>query len=259
MVNTSGNSRYFDSESPTLPTRYGHEASIFIKSITKKFPYVIAIIIGLISLTVLDLSADMGLKLIIGDKSIDTLIISLSLIMLVILTIVLRPLFKFERLLEKWADLFEKNSLTAEIKMMISNRNKDEVLSSVSSILEPINDPLQNYLETRPVHDEFFDVNFGGNVFNILVDNTTVKNDNDLSRSMKEYGAIIINIYNDLVDTKILNSFTKALKEYSYKNKIGLALIVSEQISSDVYNFVHLSTDDVVKKIILVEKPTIVI
>jgi hypothetical protein len=108
MVNTSGNSRYFDSDSPTLPTRYGHEASIFIKSITKKFPYLIAIIIGLISLTVLDLTADMGLKLIIGDKSIDTLIISLSLIMLVIFTIVLRPLYKFERLLEKWADLFEK-------------------------------------------------------------------------------------------------------------------------------------------------------
>jgi hypothetical protein len=259
MVNTSGNSRYFDSDSPTLPTRYGHEASIFIKSITKKFPYLIATIIGLISLTVLDLSADMGLKLIIGDKSIDILIISLSLIMLVILTIVLRPLYKFERLLEKWADLFEKNSLTVEIKMMISNRNKDEVLSSVSSILEPINVSLQNYLETRPIHDEFFDVNFGGNVFNILVDNTTVKNDNELSRSMQEYGAIIINIYDDLVNTKILNSFTKALKEYSYKNKIGLALIVSEQISSDVYDFVHLSTDDVVKKIILVEKPTIVI
>lgn len=259
MVNIGGNSRYFDSDSPTLPTRYGHEASIFIKSITKKFPYLIAIIIGLIALTILDLSADMGLKLIIGDKSIDTLIISLSIIMLVILTIVLRPLFKFERVLEKWADLFERNSLTAEIKMMISNRNKDEVLSSVSTILEPINVPLQNYLETRPVHDEFFNVNYDENVFSILVDNTTVKNDNDLSRSMQEYGAIIINIYDDLVDTKILNSFTKALKEYSYKNKIGLALIISEQISSDVYDFVHLSIDDVVKKIILVEKPTIVI
>jgi hypothetical protein len=179
--------------------------------------------------------------------------------MLVILIIVLRPLFKFKYVLEKWADLFEKNSLTAEIKMMISNRNKDEVLSSVSSILEPINYPLQNYLETRPVHDEFFDVNFGGNVFNIMVDNTTVKNDNELSRSMQEYGAIIINIYDDLVNTKILNSFIKALKEYSYKNKIGLALIVSEEISRDVYDLVHLSTDDVAKKIILVEKPTIVI
>jgi len=62
-----------------------------------------------------------------------------------------------------------------------------------------------------------------------------------------------------LVNTKILNSFIKALKEYSYKNKIGLALIVSEEISRDVYDLVHLSTDDVAKKIILVEKPTIVI
>jgi hypothetical protein len=259
MVNTGGNSRYFDSDSPTLPTRYGHEASIFLKSITKKFPYLIVIIIGLISLTVLDLSADMGLKLIISDESIDTLIIILSVIMFVSLTIVLRPLVKFQRILEKWADLFEKNSLTAEIKMMISNRNKDEVLSSVSSILEPINAPLKNYLETRPVHDEFFDINYAGNVFNILVDNTTTKNDNELSRSMQEYGAIIINIYDDLVDTKILNSFTKAVKEYSFKNKIGLALIVSEQISSDVYDFVRLSTDHVIRKIILVEKPAIVI
>jgi hypothetical protein len=259
MVNTDYNSKYLDSDSPTMPTRYGHEASIFLKSITKKFPYLIATIIGLISLTVLDLSADMGVKLIIGDKSIDMLIICLSVAMLVILTIILRPLLKFQRLLEKWADLFEKNSLTTEIKMMISNRNKDDILSSVSTILEPINIPLQSYLETRPVHDEFFDVNFGGNIFNILVDNTTVKNDIELSRSIQEYGAIIINVYDVLVDTEILNCFTKSVKEYSSKNKVGLALIVAEQISGDVYDFIRLSTDDVIKRIILVEKPSIVI
>ena len=256
MVNKS-NSLNFDSYSPTMTTRYGHEASIFLKSVTKKFPYLIGIIVGLISLTVLDLSADMGLKLIIGDKSIDTLIIILSVSMLVILIIVVKPLFKFQHVLERWADLFEKNSLTAEVEMMISNRNKDEVLSSVSSVLEPVNSPLQRYLEARTTHDEFFNVDFSGYVFNILIDNTTIKNDKELAHSIQEYGAIIINIYDELVDIKKFNSFKNAVTRYSSRNNVGLALIVSEQISSEVYDLIRASTDKITRKIILVEKPTL--
>lgn len=249
----------FDATSPTLSTRYGHEASILLKTITINFRIIIGILAGLIFLVSIDLSADFGLKSILEDELLDLLIIFVSIIILFIVIMILQPIGKYRNLLDKWINLFERNSLATELRIMISNKDKKEVLTALSTILEPINTKLQPYLEQKQRSGEFFDVERNGDIFNILIDKENAIEDKELSKALSDYGGIIINIYDKKVDEFILDAFVKQVKRYSHKNKIGITILIAEEISERVYDIVSNSKDKIINKIVLVEKSSITI
>ncbi|MFB5598916.1 MAG: hypothetical protein ACE5SW_01640 [Nitrososphaeraceae archaeon] len=252
-------SRDFDAFSPTLSTKYGREASFLLKTITINFRIIIGILMGLILLVSIDLSADLGLKSILSDELLDLLIIIISIIILFIVITILKPIRKYRNLMDKWINLFERNSLATELRVMISNRDKKEVLTAISSILEPINTKLHPYLENKQIYGKFFDIQISDGIFNILIDQTNVNDNKELSQELSQYGGIIVNIYDKIVDEFVFNSFIKHLKRYSQKNKIGITIIIAEDISEEVYDIISSSADKVINKIILVEKSNIVI
>lgn len=249
----------FDASSPTLSTKYGHEASILLKTITINFRIIIGVLAGLIFLVAIDLSADLGLKSILADEFLDLLIIFVSIIILFIVIMILQPIGKYRNLLDKWINLFERNSLATELRIMISNKDQKEVLKALSTILEPINTKLEPYLEKKQRSDEFFDVERNHDIFNILIDKENVIEDKELSKALSDYGGILINIYDKKADEFVFNAFVKQVKRYSQKNKIGITILIAEEISERVYDTVTNSEDKIINKIILVEKSSITI
>ena len=113
--------------------------------------------------------------------------------------------------------------------------------------------------EQKQRSGEFFDVERNGDIFNILIDKENAIEDKELSKALSDYGGIIINIYDKKVDEFILDAFVKQVKRYSHKNKIGITILIAEEISERVYDIVSNSKDKIINKIVLVEKSSITI
>jgi hypothetical protein len=99
--------------SPILLTQYSSEASQLIKSFTKYIPFVVIILTLIITMTIFDLVKELGFFTnVLTDKTIDTMIIAVSFILLIIILIfTVRPLMRSQKILDKWSNLFEKNEL----------------------------------------------------------------------------------------------------------------------------------------------------
>ena len=62
-----------------------------------------------------------------------------------------------------------------------------------------------------------------------------------------------------MVDADKVTIFSRLLSRYAKetKNYVGLSVIMGEDISDSAYNLVNTSHDEVVKRIVLVEKPLV--
>ena len=107
--NNDKNNRLFPSlpESPTLATRYAHRAETLGHSIEKNSYLIIGIIIALFVLSTLDM---LGVHEIL-PFSLDPVITVFSAGSIIALSYMLRLTIKSKRVLENWADVFERNSI----------------------------------------------------------------------------------------------------------------------------------------------------
>ena len=227
-----------NSESPLLLTQYSSKASQLIKSFTKNILFVILILFVIATMTIFDLLTDLGFLNVLSDETIDSMIIVVSLFLIIFTILIVRPLFRSQRILDKWANLFDKNSIRTGIILSINNKNKEEILVALSENIEQIAIPLQNYL-SKSDNKEFYDVSIDDTTFDILIDNSRIKpiNSDSLKNTIHDYGSILIKITDGVIDKNLTQTFIQSLQKYRKKqgNKIGLAMIIGESITQESY------------------------
>ena len=239
-------------------TQYSSEASQLIKSFTKNIPIVVLILILIASMTTFDLIMDLGFTRILSDETIDAMIISVSLFLIVFTFFTVRPLLKSQKVLGKWSNLFENNAIKTGILLTINDKSKEEILRALSQIIDQIATPLQNYL-SKTDNKEFYNISVGNTIFDVLIDKTTIKSiDSDsLKNTINDYGSILVKIVENNIDKQITENVLNSLQEYKKNgNKIGLSMIIGESISQESFNSINKIKDkNISENLILIEKP----
>lgn len=245
-----------------LLTQYSYEASQLIKSFKKNISFVVLILILIASMTIFDLLMDLGFTniLSVSDETIDAMIIGVSVFLILFTIFMIRPVFRSQKILERWSNLFDKNAIRTGIILSINNKSKDEVLVALSETIEQIAIPLQDYL-SKSDNNEFYDISVNDTTFDILIDKSTVKtlDANSLKNTIQDYGSIIIKITEGIIDKDVTQSFIQSLQKYRKQqgNKIGLAIIIGESITQESYDVISKSKDKIINEnLILIEKPT---
>jgi len=182
------------------------------------------------------------------DKTVDILL-------LLILVVVLVPLFllllKSRNVLDRWTDMFEKNTIATTMSIAMINKSKEGIVLALMQSVEQISEPLQEYINSKRNNlAEFLNVSLDNNDtdlrFDILMDANHVLDDsgsgsinNNFRQVLKEYGAVIIKILDGVIDRNHVESFADSLSKYSSitKNKVGLGLIVCEELSDEAREY----------------------
>ncbi|MDX1373070.1 MAG: hypothetical protein R3321_11400 [Nitrososphaeraceae archaeon] len=117
---------------------------------------------------------------------------------------------------------------------------------------------MQNYI-SKSDNSEFYEVSIDDtSTFDILIDKSTIKDidSNLLKNTVDEYGSILIQIKEDIVDKNIPQNFIKSLRRYKKQgNKIGLAMLFGESVTQDSYDLINKLKDKITEEnIILIEK-----
>ena len=240
-------------------TKYSSEASQLIKSFTKNIPFVVMILILIVSMTTLDLVMDLGFTRILSDETIDTIIIVVSVFLILFTLFLVRPVLRSQKILDKWSHLFENNAIRTGIILTIRNNSKEEILYALPEVIDQIANPLEYYL-SKSDKKEFYNVNIDDiTTFDILIDKSTIKSiDSDsLKNTIQEYGGILVKIVDNAIDKSITEDFLKSLQKYKKRgNKIGLAIIIGDSISQESYIIANKIKDRTISEnLILIEKP----
>ena len=248
------------SRSPVMPTSYAHQASQLIRGVSKRVVLVIIFLCPLFLFSTIDALRLTGLKNILGDQVIDNTIVIFSGCLLVLVVFLFHSLLRSKKILNRWADVFERNSIIAGINISMNKLSKEEALTAIAESVEEIGQPLRRYFSNSLDVKKFIDVPLGKEiVFDVLLDKDIRGIPDDLRNVLTEYGAVIIKIESGMVDADKVTIFSRLLSYYAKetKNYVGLPVIMGEDISDSAYNLVNTSHDEVVKRIVLVEKPLV--
>ena len=214
------------SHSPIIPTRYAHHASQLIHRITKKMVLTIIFLCPLFFLAIVDALRLVGFRNIIGDQNLDNIIVIFSGCLLIVVIFLFRSLFNSRKVLDRWADLFERNSIIAGLNISMNKLNKEEALMAVAETIEEIGEPLQRFFSDTRDLNKFIDVVRGKkNVFDILLDKDINGIPGDLRSVLNEYGAVIIKIESGKVDVDTVVLFSRLLSELRERNKKSCGFI----------------------------------
>lgn len=266
------NSNYFN-PSAIHTTKYGYEAIKLIHSIGKNL-YIIISMLAVI--TILSIANTIGFHYIFAyDESIDFIVdISLSIILIIILFPVVRLFIRSKTVLEKWMYMFERTSLSTSLNLALTDRDKKSALMAVVPSIEAVGELLHQYIiENKSNLDKFLDVSFGNHLsFDVLIDSNRVigldsstikKVDKSLKTALEEYGTIIIEILDKIIDVDSIEVFIEKISKYKKitNNDVYLGVIIGESISPEAKTFVENylnKKEKLVQLLILIEKPQVV-
>ncbi|HET8793882.1 MAG TPA: hypothetical protein VFM31_08810, partial [Nitrososphaeraceae archaeon] len=237
-----------------------------IKLFTKKIPFVLTILIIITSMTNFDLVKEFGFFMFLPDQTIDAMIISVSILLIIFLIFTIRPILKFQKILDKWSNLFGNNSIRTNILLTINDKSKEEILNALAETIEEIDIPLHQYLlKSKQQHNnEFYNVSIddtSNSTCDIIIDTSTIKSDIDfgsLKKTIQDYGSILVKIVEKSIDKNITQTFIDCLQKYRMKkgNKIGLALLIGESIEQESYKLINNIKDKNIREnLILIDKP----
>ena len=245
----SDNNEYDKSVQSTLLTsRFGYTSAKLIHSVEKNLYAVMIVILAIAAISILNI---LGILDYLYSEDVDYFV---DLVLAIVLIIVVAPLVflivKSRRILDKWNNMFETNTLSTSLNIVIVNRSKEEALKGLTYTVAQIAEPLQAYIESKKSDlSEFLDVNVvnGNNLkFDILLDANQVVDDNSLiSNKLKEilrnYGSVAVKIIDNIIDKNNVELFVDSLLEYvsTTKNDIGLGLIIGEEIATDAQQFAN--------------------
>lgn len=253
--------------SPILATRYAHRSSKLIYSIERNFYWIIALIGILFTLSLLDI---LEIKIHhIFPFSLDTPITIFLVILMAALGYTFHSIQKSRRMLESWADLFERNSIRASMDISMAKKTKEEAVRAIAQTVEEIGEPLRDYISsTKDNFNEFLNISIDNSkliIFDVLIDSKHVRRidnnqkiSNDLIEALEEHGAIIIKIIDGTVTNDTITSFSKQLYSYTSltKNKVHLAVIIGDDASEESYKLaIKSERKGTLDYIVVVEKP----
>jgi hypothetical protein len=253
-------------ESPVLATKYAHRAATLVRSIEKNSYVIIGIIIALLTLSTLDL-LEVHKHL---PFSFDPIITVFSAASMIALLFMLRLTAKSRRILEDWADVFERNSIAAGIKISINSRTREEVVHAISETVEEIGPQLQKYISSKDKYNEFFDITSGKDTdpaattaqFDIIIDKDNLKptknnSYQELKLALQKYGSVIVKFVDGTIDGNTILSLSNFLSKYISitKNSVSLALIIGDDATSDAYKLASHPKDKKIGYMIIIERP----
>lgn len=262
----NNNDDILSSESPTLATRYAHRAATLVHSIEKNSYLIIGIIIALFVLSILDM---LGVHEIL-PFSVDPVITVFSAGSIIALSYMLRLTIKSKRVLENWADVFERNSIAAGINISMGSRTREEAVRAIAETVEEIGSQLREYISSRDNYNEFFDITFGKDTatatttqFDIVIDKDNLKptennsSYQDLKTALQKYGSVIVNFVSGTIDANTILYFYNLLSRYISitKNNVSLALIIGDDATSDAFNLASHPKNKKIGYMIIIERP----
>ena len=262
----NNNDDILSSESPTLATRYAHRAGTLVHSIEKNSYLIIGIIIALFILSTLDM---LGVHEIL-PFSLDPVITVFSAGSIIALSYMLRLTIKSKRVLENWADVFERNSIAAGINISMGSRTREEAVRAIAETVEEIGSQLREYISSRDNYNEFFDITFGKDTatatttqFDIVIDKDNLKptennssSYQDLKTALQKYGSVIVNFVSGTIDANTILYFYNLLSRYISitKNNVSLALIIGDDATSDAFNLASHPKNKKIGYMIIIER-----
>ena len=261
----NNNDDILSSESPTLATRYAHRAATLVHSIEKNSYLIIGIIIALFVLSTLDM---LGVHEIL-PFSLDPVITVFSAGSIIALSYMLRLTIKSKRVLENWADVFERNSIAAGINISMGSRTREEAVRAIAETVEEIGSQLREYISSRDNYNEFFDITFGKDTatatttqFDIVIDKDNLKptenssSYQDLKLALQKYGSVIVNFVSGTIDANTILYFYNLLSRYISitKNNVSLALIIGDDATSDAFNLASHPKNKKIGYMIIIER-----
>jgi hypothetical protein len=183
------------------------------------------------------------------------MVVVLSISLLILVTILFLSVFRSRRILNRWADVFERNSISAGINISMNKLDKQEAVRAVAESIEEIGEPLRRYLAEGGDINSFVDVHRGSLTFDVLLDKKISGLSDHFKKILEDYGAIIIKLGRGEIEKQNVRVFSQGLEQYRKEsgNHIGLAIIIGENISNSAYDLVSTSNKEDIKGIILVE------
>ena len=142
---TDKTSDYDISSSTILTARFGHESVKVIHLVKKNLYIVIGLIVSIALLSVMNI---FGVFEYFSTGNVDR---AVDAILLVILIVVLVPLvlllLKSRNVFDRWADMFERNTIATSMKIAMNKRSREEAIFAVAQSVKQIGEPLQDYIK----------------------------------------------------------------------------------------------------------------
>jgi hypothetical protein len=216
------NDRFSDyglSSSTILTSRFGYESARLIHLAQKNLYIIIGLIGAIVVLSILNIFGALDYFPISGeevDKFVDIVLLLVLVVVLVPLTILL---LRSRNVLDRWTEMFERNSIAAGMTIAMNKRSREEAIHALTQSVDEIGEPLEEYItSTKSDLKEFYDVLIdNGNArtrYDILIDSSHVINGSDidanrsnsenksiqLKKVLEDYGAVIMKIVDGHVD-----------------------------------------------------------
>ena len=249
-------------QSLILTTRFGITSAKLIHSVEKNLYLVMAMIVSITVLSILNIS---GILDYLYAEEVDLHVdVLLSIILVLLLAPLINLVIKSRKVLDKWNDMFEKNTITTSMKIIMANKSKEEALKAVVLSIGQITEPFKEYKEsTKSDLSEFFDVSLDKNtILDVAMIPDKLESKSSLKKVLDEFGMILIKIIDGTVDKKNLESLVKSLGTYvsNTQHNIGLVILIGEEISEEAHLFANqINNNKKVKidQIILISKPSL--
>lgn len=248
-------------QSVILTTRFGITSAKLIHSVEKNLYVVMAIIISISVLSILNVT---GILDYFYSEDVDYQVdVILSIILILLLAPLISLVIKSRKVLDKWNDMFEENTITTSMKIMMANRSKEEALKAVVLSIGQMTEPFKEYREsTKSDLKEFLDVSIDKNtIFDVaMIADKLTSNSSRLKEVLEEFGMIFIKIVDGTADKKTVEDLIKSLRIYvsNTGNNIGLGVLIGEETSDDAHRLVNQINNnkrDKIDQIILMNKP----
>ena len=258
---------YYPATSTILTSRFGNASAKLIHSVETNLYIVLAVIVSIATLSILN---TLGILNYLHPENVDYFVdLTLSIVLIIVVVPLVFLIIKSKNVLDKWNDMFEKNTISTSMNIVMEDRTKGEALKALAFSVGEISEPLHAYIESKKSDlSEFYDVNVNADLkFNILLDANHVLNDgstisNSLKQILQEYGAAVVKIIDGAVDKNTVESFVNSLSTFASltKTEIGLGLIIGEEIRREGQEFANKTSylkRRRIDKLLLLAKPSI--
>jgi len=224
-IRSSGDDdEYYPASSTILTSRFGNASAKLIHSVEKNLYIVLAVIVSIATLSLMN---TLGILNYLHPENVDYFVdLTLSIVLIIVVVPLVFLIMKSRKVLDKWNDMFEKNTISTSMNITMKDRTEGAALKALSYAVGEISEPLQSYIESKKSDlSEFLDVNFDADIkFDVLLDRNHVKDDgstisNNLIQILRDYGSVVIKITDGVVDKNSVESFVESLSKYAFASR----------------------------------------
>ena len=257
----------YPASSTVLTSRFGYASAKLIHSVEKNLYIVLAVIVSIATLSLLN---TLGILNYLHPENVDYFVdLTLSIVLIIVVVPLVFLIIKSRKVLDKWNDMFEKNTISTSMNITMKDRTEEAALKALSYAVGEIAEQLQAFIESKKSDlSEFLDVKVNDEIeFNVLLSSNHILDDgstisNNLKRILQGYGSIVVKIVDGVIDKTTVESIVNSLSTYASltKTEIGLSLIIGEEIRKDGQEFANKTSylkRRRIDNLVLLAKPSI--